>query len=173
MVVLNVDRLAASSSTVASFYSSPASLLLSHPVLHITNRKLKLHHWSALLCSFGIERNGNVTLGHQRTSYILTEQNALITFSLLLCIISTIQIWSYFQIHPSFCFSIDTLCTILNIQLNGIKRSERVNWFFRAWIWLGAKKMEDFKTFLLTLFFKWKITSVPKLNQNWALYYSP
>ena len=70
MVVLNVDRLAASS-TVASFYSSPA-LLLSHPVLHITNRKLKLHHWSALLCSFGIERNGNVTLGHQRTSYILT-----------------------------------------------------------------------------------------------------
>ena len=112
MVVLNVDRLAASSSTVASFYSSPASLLLSHPVLHITNRKLKLHHWSALLCSFGIEEWKCDIRSPTDLLYSHSSKMLLITFSLLLCIISTIQIWSYFQIHPSFCFSIDTLCNV-------------------------------------------------------------
>ena len=110
MVVLNVDRLAASS-TVASFYSSPA-LLLSHPVLHITNRKLKLHHWSALLCSFGIEEWKCDIRSPTDLLYSHSSKMLLITFSLLLCIISTIQIWSYFQIHPSFCFSIDTLCDV-------------------------------------------------------------
>ena len=81
----NVDRLAV------------ASISIHH--LHITNRKLKLHHWSVLLCT--ILKISDI---RSPTAKPAIPKWALIKGRFHFCILNSIQKYAIFKFTPCFAF---------------------------------------------------------------------